>query len=365
MSIEQSQCLGIALESSSCLHNQSESKLPYATEYFTGIRSSEPNLTIGNVIGAIQPILELQELEVSDPTKKPLVFIADMHAFTDQDPRDIQTNRINILKDYLALGVDPEKTDIFVQSQIASEVLQMTMALSTLMTIKQIERVPTLKDKVGDDTKHANMFLAQYPLLMAADIILQRAHCVPTGKDQKAHIEITRDLVETINNRVGELFIPMPTTKDIEPVNILALKGDGKMSKTDQSRAIMLDDDPETIVRKIRKAQTGTLGEESPHLKSLITIGQSLAEDKRVSEALQSLYNEHLAGQGVAGKVKAVVTEIVLDYTQRYRESRALIDRSPDVLQDLLAIGAQRARIAAQETLNELGEKGIILPPFR
>lgn len=361
MSIEQIQRQGPA----NTLRDHRESTLPYGAEYFTGIRSSEPNMTIGNVIGAIQPILELQEIGVSDPTSKPLIFIADMHAFTDQDPRDIEKNRVEILKDYLALGVDPNKTDIFVQSQIADEVLQMTMALSRFMTIRQIERVPTLKDKIGDDTKQANMFLAQYPLLMAADIILQRAHIVPTGKDQKAHIEVTRDLVNQINSRVGELFLPMPTTKDIDPVNILALKGEGKMSKTDQARAIMLDDDPETIAFKIRKAQTGVPGEESAHLKSLVTIGQSLAVDERVSEALQDLYNEHVAGQGVAGKIKEVVSGVVLEFTGMYRGRRALIDRSPDIIYDSLAIGAARARTTAQKTLDELGAKGIILPPFR
>src|SRR3990167_3493279 len=199
-------------------------QLPYAVEYFTGIRTSEPNLTIGNVIGAIQPILEMQERVQVNPKDRPLIFIADMHAFTDQDPREIVRNRREILISYLALGIDPNKSDIFVQSQIADEVLQMTMALSRLMTIRQIERIPTLKDKMGNDTKRANMFLAQYPLLMAADIILQRAHIVPTGKDQKAHIEVTRDLVDTINTRVGYLLLPMPSTKDVEPVNILALK---------------------------------------------------------------------------------------------------------------------------------------------
>ena len=365
MTIEQGQRQEFNSDTTDTKRARKESTLPYATEYFTGIRSSEPNMTIGNVIGAIQPILELQELEVKQPSDKPLVFIADMHAFTDQDPLDIVQNREEILKDYLALGVDPNKTDIFVQSQIADEVLQMTMALSRLMTIRQIERVPTLKDKVGDDTKKANMFLAQYPLLMASDIILQRAHIVPTGKDQKAHIEVTRDLVEDINRRIGEDFLPMPTTKDIEPVNILALKGGGKMSKTDQARAIMLDDDPETIARKIRKAQTGMPGEESVHLKSLITIGQALANDEQVSAALEDLYSEHLDGQAVSGKAKAVVTEILLDFTGSYRHNRALISHNPEIVQESLEIGAERARIAAQRTLDELGAKGITLPRFR
>lgn len=365
MTIEQGQRQEFTSEATDIPRGRKESILPYATEYFTGIRSSEPNMTIGNVIGAIQPILELQELDVKQPSDKPLVFIADMHAFTDQDPRDIATNREEILKDYLALGVDPNKTDIFVQSQIADEVLQMTMALSRLMTIRQIERVPTLKDKVGDDTKKANMFLAQYPLLMASDIILQRAHIVPTGKDQKAHIEVTRDLVDEINRRVGEELLPMPTTKDVDPANILALKGEGKMSKTDQTRAIMLDDNPETIELKIRKAQTGMPGEESAHLRSLITVGQSLANDEQVSTALEDLYSEHLEGQGVAGKIKRVVTEILLDFTGTYREKKALIDRDPEIVRDSLEIGAERASIAAQETLDELGSRGITLPRFR
>ena len=340
-------------------------ELPYATEYFTGVRSSEPNLTIGNVIGAIQPILELQETEWSQPHKKPLVFIADMHAFTDQAPRDIVHNRQEILASYLALGIDPNKTDIYVQSQIADEVLRMTMALSRKMSIRQIERVPTLKDKVGEDTKRANMFLAQYPLLMAADIILQRSHYVPTGKDQKAHIEVTRDLVDTINAEVGSLLLPMPTTKDIEPVNILALKGEGKMSKTDPARAILLDDSPEEIARKIRKAQTGVPGEPSEHLESLITIGKSLCKDLGVIEALDELYKDHLEGWGVAGKIKAVVSEITTDFVTSYQTKKSLIDQNPHVLRESLQVGSERARTSAQETLAALDDKGITLPRFQ
>ena len=344
---------------------RAESALPYGAEHFTGVRSSEPNLTIGNVIGAIKPILELQELNEDSVVDKPLVFIADMHAFTDQDPSEIAKNREAILSDYLALGVDPNKTDIFIQSQVASEVFQLTMALSRMMTIRQIERIPTLKDKVGDDTKKANMFLAQYPLMMSADIILQRAHYVPTGKDQKAHIEVTRDLVDTINSKVGEMFLPSPTTKDIEPVNILALKGEGKMSKTDPARAIMLDDDEDAIIRKIKKAQTGIPGEESEHLKSLITIGISLSAEDSVRAILNDLYQEHLDGQGVAGTVKQVVTEIVLDYVGNYRQRKRLIDQNPDVLKESLETGYERAHFNAQETLQKLHDKGITLPLFQ
>lgn len=340
-------------------------KLPYGTEYFTGVRSSESNMTIGNVIGAIQPILELQETEPNFPHEKPLVFIADMHAFTDQDPREIVHNRQEILASYLALGIDPNKTDIYVQSQIADEVLQMTMALSRRMSIRQIERVPTLKDKVGSDTKRANMLLAQYPLLMAADIILQRGHFIPTGKDQKAHIEVTRDLVDTINSDVGELILPMPTTKDLEPVNILALKGEGKMSKTDPSRAILLDDSPEEIALKIRKAQTGVSGERSLHLESLITIGKSLSRDSEVLSSLDELYLEHLAGNGVSSKIKATITELVTDFVCNYQAKKALIDQNPDILRESLQVGVERARTAARETLATLDDNNITLPRYQ
>lgn len=353
------------MNSASPEHYGQKESLPFGTEYFTGVRASEPNMTIGNVIGAIQPILELQETVPNVPYEKPLVFIADMHAFTDQDPYTIVHNRREILTSYLALGIDPNKTDIYVQTQIAEEVLQMTMALSRRMSIRQIERVPTLKDKVGEDTKRANMFLAQYPLLMAADIILQRGHIIPTGKDQKAHIEVTRDLVDSINSEVGRLILPMPTTKDLEPVNILALKGEGKMSKTDPSRAILLNDNPEEIAQKIRKAQSGMSGEHSPHLESLITIGKSLSLDPEVSEKLDELYLEHLAGNGVSGKIKAIITVLVTDFIGSYQANKALIDQNPDILHESLMVGAERARLTAQETLAMLDNNNITLPLYR
>lgn len=343
--------------------SHSETTMPFASHYFTGIRASDARLTAGNFVGGIQPILSMQEhgREVTE-VNRPLMFVADMHAFTDQSPEDIVANRQEVLYSYLALGIDPEVTDLFVQSQIGDRVLRASMALSRMMTIRQIERVPTLKDKVTDP-KIANMLLAQYPLMMAADIILQRPEVVPTGADQKAHIEVARDLVDVINRKTGAAHIPMPDTHEIEPVNILGLKGEGKMSKTKPEHAILLDESPEDIARKIRRAQSGLPGEASAHLESLITIAKAMGTDDSAASRLDALYAEHMDGEQVASAIKAAVTASVVEFTRGYKARRAkLVGSSP--LRDYLKVGAQRAASNADSTLAALDEGGITLPVY-
>lgn len=336
--------------------------LPFASHYFTGIRASDSRLTVGNFVGGIQPILAMQDHERElDDVCRPLMFVADMHAFTDQAPDDIVVNRQEVLYSYLALGVDPEVTDLFVQSQIGDRVLRASMALSRMMTIRQIERVPTLKDKI-DDTKTANMLLAQYPLMMAADIILQRPEVVPTGADQKSHIEVARDLVDGINRRTTSSHVPMPDTLELNPVNILALKGDGKMSKTKPDLAILLDESPEVIAHKIRRAQSGSPGQASPHLESLITVGKAVGDDESAA-AMDALYAEHRGGEPVASLIKKLITDNMIEFTQQYQTRRAALVGNSS-LGDYLKAGAQRAAANADETLAALDDGGITLPVY-
>jgi tryptophanyl-tRNA synthetase len=336
--------------------------LPYACDTFTGIRASDSRLTVANYIGGISPIVTAQGEQSSAEHERPLLFIADMHAFTDQDPRSIAENRVSILETYLALGVNPESTDIFVQSQIAPQVLRMTAALGRFMTINQIERVPTLKDKVTNP-KLANMLLAQYPLLMAADIILQRPRVVPTGLDQKAHVEVTRDLVGKINSRATFDLLPEPDTKEQVPVNIQALKGPGKMSKTDPTKAIFLDDSPDEVATKIRKAQTAPTGESSDHLLSLMRIGTDLSAGEAKND-LDALYTEHLAGRPVTSAIKELITGVVVDFTENYQRRRSEIAADPGYVRSAVDAGAARAARTANETLVSLDEHGITLSNY-
>lgn len=244
---------------------QATGLLDHAVNYFTGIRSSEPRLTLGNYIGAVLPILEAQRrCDPAGPEReRPLVFVADLHGFTDQPVALIEQSRVETIYTYLALGLDPARCDVYVQSQIMFETLRTMLLLARHLTISQLSRCPTLKDKVADPDR-ASVALAQYPLLMSADIILQRPRFVPTGKDQRAHLEIARDIVGRINHEAGRPLLPMPEGMTAEPPNILALHGDGKMSKTSpENAAIFLDDTPENAREKIQRAQSGIEGKEA------------------------------------------------------------------------------------------------------
>ena len=181
------------------------SKIEYKTDIFTGIRSSG-RLTIGNLMGAVHPILKCIEDEKSK--QKPLVFVADLHALTDGEPKETQDQVLNVIRTYMALGLDETKANIFIQSHIVKEVSEMSLYLSRLVTLAELMRVPTLKEKLksGENEVNANLLLAMYPVMMASDILLQQSLRVPVGEDQTSHIEMAKYFARKFNKKYGETF---------------------------------------------------------------------------------------------------------------------------------------------------------------
>lgn len=331
---------------------------------FTGIRPTG-QLTLANFAGAIKPVIDIQSDGLHNyGGLAPLVFVADIHALTDQHPDTVRKNRLETVKALISLGLEPDKTDVFIQSQIEAEVLETTFMLGRLMTLGQLVRVPTLKEKVKDPNA-ANLLLLQYPVLMAADIILQRPVSVPVGKDQTSHLEATRNLVDKINSENADSApnIPLPGYVFREdPPNVLALKGDGKMSKSNPSSAILLDEKTNVTEAKIRKSQTSTAGSASPHMESLIRLVGSI--DPVASVDMQQLYDQHVLDPNarVASTFKDIAVDSVVVFLQKYQTKRVRLESDRHIVDAVLKRSSGRAHKNALETLGVLRSSISIAP---
>lgn len=319
------------------------------------------DLTVGNFLGAIKPALEIQE----DPSKDLFVFVADLHGLTDHDPREILPYRQEVIHDCLALGIDPSKTTLYLQTETEAPVTQIANRLSPYISVAELARTPNLKEKMqaavrkgaedSEDSMRANLGLLSYPVLMAADIFAQRASRVAVGEDQEPHLELSRTLARRFNNRFEAPVLQEPTIFALEALRIVSLDGKGKMSKTNPSQAIILTDDPRVARKKIQKATTASAGEWNPTLESHFLVASRIAHSAEVLQHLESLREEHMSGGAVMGEFKktwADTTEVLLDDFQS--KKRQVTDEE---IGDVLKEGGRRARENAQEVLQEMRDK--------
>jgi tryptophanyl-tRNA synthetase len=331
--------------------NQLKNFPEYKVEVLTGIRPSG-DLTIANYLGAVRPIIALQKEKSSL-----MVFVADLHAMTDNEPKVVKQYIYNVVADYLALGLDPNKTTIFLQSDIAGEITTLTAFLSRLISVAELLRVPTLKDKLKKNAKpeSANALLFLYPVMMASDILIQRAKLVPVGEDQMPHIELTRELARRFNKKYGKTF-PLPQALQIKPIRILSLKGEGKMSKSKPEGAIFLNDDLKTVERKIKNAETAFESQMNEKLENLILIAKNLAKTEEEKEKIDLIIKEHLAGKKVMKDFKQILIEIVKNFLIEFQEKRNEVIKNKNYLQSILEKGGQIAKQNALETLEKVRE---------
>lgn len=323
--------------------------MDYKVEVLTGIRPTG-DLTIANYLGAVVPVIELQAQGVS-----PVVFVADLHAITDNEPATVRQYIHEVVADYIALGVDPQKTKIYLQSDIAGEVTTFTALLARHISVAELLRVPTLKDKIRANAQPetANALLLLYPVLMAADILLNRAKKVPVGEDQLAHMEVTRLLARRFNKRYGEVF-PIPQVLQVKSLRLLSLKGEGKMSKTNPGGAIFLTDDFKTIANKIKAAETAFEGAMNDKLESHILIAKGLAKTDAERDEVDAVIEAHKSGKPVMGQFKQLLIQIVQNFLREFQAKRAEIVRNPSYIPSVLEEGAVVARENAVETLKEV-----------
>lgn len=321
----------------------------YAVDVLTGVRPTA-NLTIANYLGAIKPLLELQSKGHST-----VIFVADMHGLTDFEPKDVYNNTKEIIADYLALGINPSKVKIYIQSHISAELLDLTTLLLRHITIAELLRVPALKDKLkgNQNPENANVLLGIYPVLMAADILIQKAKFVPVGQDQTSHLEITKLLARRFNSKYGNV-LPVPVTQIMKPTKILALKGEGKMSKSDPERAIFLTDSPEAVANKIKLAETANPGEMSPSLESHFNLALELCVTSDDFDRLKQIQIDHGLGKKVMSDFKNFLTEITNRFLRDFQQKRSQVLSNPNLIDEVIKSGNDFAKKNAIETMSEV-----------
>jgi len=316
-------------------------------EILTGIRPTG-NLTLANYLGGVKPILDMQK-----KGKHPVLFVADLHAMTTNEPSDVKKYSHEVVADYLALGVDPDKTTIYLQSDIAGQTTTLMTFLARHISVADLLRVPTLKEKMKTDNeeklKTANALLFLYPVMMAADILLQRAKSIPVGDDQVAHLEVSRKLAYRFNQRYGNIF-PIPQLMQVKALRLLSLRGDGKMSKSNPSGAIFLTDSIKDATQKIQKAETAIEGKMTDRLESHILIAKELCKTKNELKQIDKLISQHKNSKQVMGQFKELMAQVVGDFLQDFQTKQAKIKTAH--VNSVLEAGAKIAQKNADETLH-------------
>ncbi len=339
----------------------------------SGIRSTG-NLHLGNYYGALRKFVAIQDDYDCN------FFIADLHALTtNPDPKELHANVKNILAEYLASGLDPEKSTIFIQSDVP-EIAEMYLLLNMHVGIGELMRTASFKDKarkclgltapavgdsdeafekeiIGADTnKRVNAGLLTYPTLMAVDILIQKATKVPVGKDQLQHLELTRRFARRFNSFYGVDFFPEPTDFDFggAPIKVPGLDGSGKMGKS-EGNCIYLVDDPKTLKKKVMRAVTdeGPKEPNSPMSQPVENLF-TLLELTSTPEVVKHFRDAYADCSIRYGDLKKQLAEDITAVTEPIRQRIGDIMANDDYLRRVVAQGAERARARAADTLAEM-----------
>ena len=318
---------------------------------FSGIRPTG-GLHIGNYLGAIKQWIALQE------SNECVFCIVDLHAITTPyDPKELQKNILDTTAVYLAAGINPEKSVIFVQSQVP-EHAELAWLLGTITPMGELSRMTQFKDKSKQHKDYVNAGLFTYPVLMASDIMLYKSNAVPVGKDQEQHVELTRTIAKKFNQKFGKVFEEPETILPKVGAKIMSLTDPKKkMSKSDDPKScISLFDSPEDIQKKIMSAETDSGKDviynvtKKPGISNLLTI-YSLLTDRTTQDI-----EKEFKGKGY-GDFKKSLAKIVIDYLEPFRRKQKELQTRDVYVKDILAKGASRAKIIAETTMKEVREK--------
>jgi len=315
---------------------------------FSGVQPSG-NLHIGNYLGAIKNWVKLQEEYDS------IFCVVDMHAITvPQNPEELKKKIIEVAKIYLAAGINPDKSSIFIQSHIPQHA-ELAWILNTITKVSELERMTQFKDK-AENKEGVAMGLFDYPALMAADILLYDTDVVPVGDDQVQHIELARTLVKRFNSKFGETFV-VPEPKLVKDgARIMGLDDPSKkMSKSAASEYnyIALTDDEETVRRKIKKAVTDSGSEiiyddSKPAIKNLVNI-YSLFADKKPEEIVKIYVGKNYA------EFKEGLAEVIIGFLKPFQAKMAKL--SNEEVLAILRAGAEKVRPLASQKMAEIKQK--------
>lgn len=315
----------------------------------SGIRSTG-NLHLGNYYGAITNFLQMQQ------ENNCYFFVADWHSLTTHPtPEQLYQNSRTILAEYLACGLDPEKSVIYVQSDVP-EIAELYLLMNMNAYIGELERTTSFKDKVRKQPENVNAGLLTYPVLMAVDIIIHNAKYVPVGKDQEQNLEMARKFAKRFNNLYKEeLFtLPQPYSFSGEMIKVPGLDGSGKMGKS-EGNGIFLVDDPKVIRKKVMKAVSDS-GPTEPNQPMAEPI-QNLFTLMKIVSAKDTLdfFTEQYNNCNIRyGDMKKQLAEDIIAATAPIRERIEEISSNEEYLKKVTKQGAEKARESAAKTLKEV-----------
>ncbi len=314
----------------------------------SGIRATNL-LHIGNYLGAVKGMLELQ----NDPAYETLYMVADLHAITTPyDIESLRKNRREVVVDYLAAGLDPQKSVIFMQSDNPYHT-ELSFYLSSVVTIAKMQHLPTFKEKVKQYPEHSTMALLNYPVLMAADILLYQSHLVPVGIDQEPHIEVAREIARRMNQDYGTHF-PEPVRFATAGQYVPSLTGEGKMSKSVEGSYIAISDDLEVIKKRLSSVPTDSgKADKVPSeggVANLLTLVE-LFEGKEKREK----YEKRYLGEGIRYSImKEELAKAIYKELEPIQEKRHNLLKDKSYVDGVIESGAKKSIELSLETLTEV-----------
>ncbi len=317
----------------------------------SGIRPTG-NIHLGNYFGALRNFVRMQDEHDC------FFFVADYHSLTTHPtPDDLYGNARQILVQYIACGLDPDKATIYLQSDLP-ETIELYLFLNMNAYLGELERVTSFKDKVRQNPNNVNAGLLTYPTLMAADILIHKATKVPVGKDQEQHLEMTRTFAQRFNNMYKHEVFPLPQAYNFghELIKIPGLDGSGKMGKSEgEGNAIFLNEDPKSIRKKIMRAKTDSgpteMNQTKPQeIENLFTLLKVVSTPDTV-EYFDDLYNRC---QIRYGDMKKQLAEDMVNFCEPFRLKIEELASNEDYLRRIMDQGKEKARESARKTLEEV-----------
>lgn len=307
---------------------------------------------LGHYVGSFQNRVRLQDQYES------FIIIADLHMLTTKPQKEytlkLEENIREIVLDYLSIGIDPQRSVIFLQSAIP-ETYELNLLFEMLITVPRLERMPSLKDMARDAELETMPFgLLGYPVLQAADILLPRADLVPVGKDNEAHVEVTREIARKFNRYYGEVF-PIPESLIGDTPSLVGTDGQAKMSKS-LDNAIYLTDDAATVEKKVRGMYTdpNRVRADIPGRvegNPVFIFHDNFNPDHEEVEDLKTRYR---AGKVGDVEVKTKLAKALNDFLDPIRETRDKYSSDPTLVQEILYQGTQKMRAEAEQTMEEV-----------
>ena len=315
---------------------------------FSGIQPTG-DLHIGNYLGALKNWVDLQDQYDC------FYSIVDLHAITiDYDPEKYQEQILNTAIDLLAIGIDPQKSTLFVQSHVPQHT-ELTWLFNTLTPMAELQRMTQFKDKSRQNFTNINMGLFDYPVLQAADILLYKGELVPIGEDQLQHLELANTILRKFNNKFGEYFqkIKPVMSKSARVMSLQEPKN--KMSKSlGASNYIALRDDEDTIRKKIMSAKTDAGpqkdGHMSPGVDNLFTLLENFADEKVVKKFNLDYHNGDLK----YSELKAELADAIINTLKPIQANIAKLEKDNDKVKNILAEGAKKAQKIAEDNILEI-----------